>query len=214
MVRVIVNNSETVIRVCFSLLAGRHSLGILFMNFDLICKKIYAYFSTIYLDCRISLLIFDRYSTFVSLLILFVFLAQVFQKSFRASSGCNDIEIIAFTTKITSFSECIFCVYLIPWWNQKISLYLVWKSIICSIKSLLKHPYIYFLKGEIHVLNLNKISVIRIDSLLIFASQNWFVEIKTRSTTFIFWPRQDYQPFEIKNNNECLIFCNSVLQKE
>ena len=30
------------------------------------------------------------------------------------------------------------------------------------------------------------------------ASQNWFVEIKTRSTTFIFWPPQDYQPFEIK----------------
>ena len=30
------------------------------------------------------------------------------------------------------------------------------------------------------------------------ASQNWFVEIKTRSTSFIFWPPQDYQPFEIK----------------
>ena len=61
------------------------------------------------------------------------------------------------------------------------------------------HPYIYFLKGEIHVLNLNRISVIRIDSLLIFfASQNWFVKIKTRSTTFVFWPPQDYQPFKIK----------------
>ena len=31
-----------------------------------------------------------------------------------------------------------------------------------------------------------------------FASQNWFVEIKTRSTAFIFWLPQDYQPFEIK----------------
>ena len=103
-----------------------------------------------------------------------------------------------YTAKITSFSECIFRVYLIQGCNQKISLYLVWKSIICSTKSLLNHPFIYFLKGEIYVLNLNRISVIRIDSLLIFASQNWFVEIKTRSTTFIFWPPQDYQPFEIK----------------
>ena len=31
-----------------------------------------------------------------------------------------------------------------------------------------------------------------------FASQIWFLEIKTRSTTFIFWPPQDYQPFKIK----------------
>ena len=72
------------------------------------------------------------------------------------------------TAKITSFSECIFRVYLIQGCNQKISLYLVWKSIICSTKSLLNHPFIYFLKGEIYVLNLNRISVIRIDSLLIF----------------------------------------------
>ena len=110
------------------------------------------------------------------------------------------------TAKITSFSKCLFLVYLIPWWNLKISLYLVWKSIICSTKSLLNHPYIYFLKGEIHVLNLNRISVIRIDSSLIFASQNWFVEIKTRSTTFIFWPPQDYQPFEIKTAMNALSF--------
>ena len=73
-----------------------------------------------------------------------------------------------YTAKITSFSECIFRVYLIPGCNQKISLNLVWKSIICSTKSLLEHPYIYFLKGEIHVLNLNKLLVIRMDSLLIF----------------------------------------------
>ena len=72
------------------------------------------------------------------------------------------------TAKITSFSECIFRVYLIQECNQKISLYLVWKSIICSTKSLLNYPFIYFLKGEIHVLNLNRISVIGIDSLLIF----------------------------------------------
>ena len=31
-----------------------------------------------------------------------------------------------------------------------------------------------------------------------FASQNWFVEIKTRSTTFVFWPPQDYELFKIK----------------
>ena len=31
-----------------------------------------------------------------------------------------------------------------------------------------------------------------------FASQNWFVETKTKSTTFIFWPPQDYQSFKIK----------------
>ena len=65
-------------------------------------------------------------------------------------------------------------------------------------KIIVKPSLIYFLKGEIYVLNLNRISVIRIDSLFIFSSQNWFVEIKTRSTTFIFWPPQDYQPFEIK----------------
>ena len=44
----------------------------------------------------------------------------------------------------------------------------VWKSIIWSTKSLLNYPFIYFLKGEINVLNLNRISIIRIDSLLIF----------------------------------------------
>ena len=83
---------------------------------------------------------------------------------------------------------------------------LIWKSIICSTKSLLNHPFIYFLKGEIHVLNLKRISLIRIDSLLIFSSQNWFVEIKTRSSTFIFWPPQDYQPFEIKTTTNVSSF--------
>ena len=39
-----------------------------------------------------------------------------------------------------------------------------------------------------------------------FASQNWFVEIKTRSTTFIFWPPQDYQPFEIKTTTNVSSF--------
>ena len=111
------------------------------------------------------------------------------------------------TAKITSFSKCIFLVYLIQGCNQKISLYLVWKSIICSTKSLLNHPFIYFLKGEIHVLNLNRISVIRADSLLFFfASQIWFVEIKTRFTTFIFWPPQYYQPFEIKTTTNVSSF--------
>ena len=35
-------------------------------------------------------------------------------------------------------------------------------------KIIVKPSFTYFLKGEIHVLNLNRISVIRIDSLLIF----------------------------------------------
>ena len=38
------------------------------------------------------------------------------------------------------------------------------------------------------------------------ASQNWFVKIKTRSTTFIFWPPQDYQPFEIKTTTNVSSF--------
>ena len=90
--------------------------------------------------------------------------------------------------------------------QPEISLYLIWKSIICSTKSLLDNPYIYFLKGGIHVLNLNRISVIRIDSLLIFCISKWFVEIKTRSTTFIFWPPQYYQPFEIKITKDASSF--------
>ena len=39
-----------------------------------------------------------------------------------------------------------------------------------------------------------------------FASQNWFVEIKTRSTTFIFWSPQDYQPIEIKTTTNASSF--------
>ena len=42
--------------------------------------------------------------------------------------------------------------------------------------------------------------------VVFFASQNWFVEIKTRSTTFIFWPPQDYQPFEIKTTTNASSF--------
>ena len=79
----------------------------------------------------------------------------------------NSRRFLEQSAKITSFSECIFRVYLISWWNQRMPLYLIWKSIICSTESLLNHPYIYFLKGKIHVLNLKRISVIRIDSLLI-----------------------------------------------
>ena len=86
---------------------------------------------------------------------------------FSRSSFVFESNNTCYTAKITYFSKCIFRVYLIQGCNQKISLYLVWKSIICSTKSLLNYPYIYFLKGEIHVLNLNRISVIRIDSLLI-----------------------------------------------
>ena len=102
------------------------------------------------------------------------------------------------TAKITSFSECIFQIYLIPGCNQKISLYLVRKSIIYSAKSLLNHPCIYFLKGEIHALNLNRISVIRFDSLLIFCISKLICRDQNKIYNFIFWPPQDYQSFMIK----------------
>ena len=118
------------------------------------------------------------------------------------------------TTKITSFSECIFRVYLIPGCNQNISLYLVWKSIICSTKSLLNHPYIYFLKGEIHVLNLNRISVIRIDSLLIYCISKSIRRDKNKIYNFHLLTSSRLSAVRDKNNNECFIFCNSGLQNE
>ena len=102
------------------------------------------------------------------------------------------------TAKITSFSECIFQIYLIPGCNQKISLYLVWKAIICSTKSLLNHHYIYFLKKETHVLNLNRISVIRIDSLLMFFISKLICRDQNKIYNFHLWPPQDYQLFKIK----------------
>ena len=118
------------------------------------------------------------------------------------------------TAKITSFSECIFRVYLIQWWNQKISLYLVWKSIICSSKSLLNYPYIYFLKGEIHVLNLNRISVIRIDSLLILCISKLIYIDKNKIYNFHLLTSSRLSAARDKNNNECFILCNPGLQKE
>ena len=118
------------------------------------------------------------------------------------------------TAKITSFSECIFRVYLIPGCNQKISLYLVWKSIICSKKSLLNHPYIYFLKGEIHVLNLNRISVIRIDSLLMFCISKLICRDQNKIYNFHLLTSSRLSAVRDKNNNECFIFCNLGLQKE
>ena len=116
--------------------------------------------------------------------------------------------------KITSFSKCIFRVYLIQGCNQKISLYLVWKSIICSTKSLLNHPYIYFLKGEIHALNLNRISVIRIDSLLIFCISNLICRDQNKIYNFHLLISSRLSAIRDKNNNECIIFCNPGLQKE
>ena len=118
------------------------------------------------------------------------------------------------TAKITTFSECIFRVYLISWCNQKISLYLVWKSIICSTKSLLNHPFIYFLKGEVHVLNLKWISVIRIDSLLIFCISNLICRDQNKIYNFHLLTSSRLSTVRDKNNNECFIFCNSGLQKE
>ena len=119
-----------------------------------------------------------------------------------------------YTDKIMSFSKCIFCVILIPWCNQKISLYLVWKSIICSTKSLLNHPNNYFLKGEIHVLNLNRISVIRIDSLLIFCISKLICRDQNKINNFHLLTSSRLSAVQDKNNNECFIFCNPRLQKE
>ena len=115
---------------------------------------------------------------------------------------------------LTSFSECIFRVYLIQGYNQKISLYLVWKNIICSTKSLLNHPFIYFLKGEIHVLNLNRISVIRIDSLLIFYISKLICRDQSKIYNFHLLTSSRLSAVRDKNNNECFIFCNPGLQKE
>ena len=112
------------------------------------------------------------------------------------------------TANITSFSECIFRVYLIPGCNQKISLNWVLKSIICSTKSLLNHPFIYFLKGEIHVLNLNRISVIRIDSLLIFCISNLICRDQNKIYNFHLLTSSRLSAVRDKNNNECFIFCN------
>ena len=124
------------------------------------------------------------------------------------------LPYMASTAKITSFSECIFHVYLIQGCNQKISLYLVWKSIICSTKSLLNHPYIYFLKGEIHVLNLNRISVIRIDSLLIFCISKLICRDQNKIYNFHLLTSSRLSAVWDKKNNECFIFCNTGLQKE
>ena len=118
------------------------------------------------------------------------------------------------TAKITSFSECVFRVYLVPGCNQKISLYFVWKSIICSTKSLLNHPFIYFLKGEIYVLNLNRISVIRINSLLILCISKLICRYQNKIYNFHFLTSSRLSAVRDKNNNECFIFCNPGLQKE
>ena len=118
------------------------------------------------------------------------------------------------TAKITSFSKWIFRVYLILWWNQKISLYLAWKSIICSTKSLLNYPYIYFLKGEINVLNLNRISVIRIDFSLILCISNLICRDQNKIYNFHLLTSSRLSAVWDKNNNECFIFCNPGLQKE
>ena len=118
------------------------------------------------------------------------------------------------TTKITSFSKCIFQIYLIPGYNQNISLYLVWKSIIYSSKSLWNHPYIYFLKGEIHALNLNRISVIRIGSLLIFCISKLICRDQNKIYNFHLLTSSRLSAVRDKNSNEWFIFCNPGLQKE
>ena len=126
----------------------------------------------------------------------------------------KDFVLIWDTDKITPFSECIFRVYLIQGCNHKISLYLVWKSIFCSKKSLLNHPFIYFLKGEIYVLNLNRISVIRIDSLLIFCISKLICRDQNKIYNLHLLTSSRLSAVWDKNNNECFIFCNSGLQKE
>ena len=132
-----------------------------------------------------------------------------------ARPGCPVPPVVeGCTAKITSFSKCIFRVYLIQGCNQKISLYLVWKSIICSTKSLLNYPYIYFLKGEIHVLNLNRISVIRIDSLLILCISKLICRDQNKIYNFHLLTSSRLSAVRDKNNNECFILCNPGLQKE
>ena len=126
----------------------------------------------------------------------------------------NKINISKITAKITSFSKCIFCVYLIQGCNQMISLYLVWKSIICFTKSLLNHLFIYFLKGEIHVLNLNRISVIRIDSLLILCISKLICRDQNKIYNFHLLTSSRLSAVRDKNNNECFILCNLGLKKE
>ena len=118
------------------------------------------------------------------------------------------------TAKITSFLKCIFQFYLIPGCNQKISLYLVWKSIIYSTKSLLNHPYIYFLKEEIHALNLNRISVIRIGSLLIFCISKLIWRDQDKIYNFYLLTSSRLSAVQDRNSNECFIFYNLGLQKE
>ena len=126
----------------------------------------------------------------------------------------NSRRFLEQSAKIMSFSECIFRVYLISWWNQRMPLYLIWKSIICSTESLLNHPYIYFLKGKIHVLNLKRISVIRIDSLLILCISKLICRDQNKIYNFHLLTSSRLSAVRDKNNNECFIFCNSGLQKE
>ena len=126
----------------------------------------------------------------------------------------NRLTFVENTAKITSFSERIFLVFLISGCNQKISLYLVWKSIICSTISLLNHSFIYFLKGEIHVLKLNRISVIRIDSLLISCISKLICRDQNKIYNFHLLTSSRLSAVRDKNNNECFIFCNPGLQKE
>ena len=82
----------------------------------------------------------------------------------------------------------------------------VWKRIICSTKPLLNYPYIYFLKGEIYVLNLNRISVIRIDSLLILCISKLICRDQNKIYNFHLSTSSRLSAVWDKNNNECFIF--------
>ena len=81
-------------------------------------------------------------------------------------------------------------------------------------KIIVKPSYIYFLKGEIHVLNLNRISVIRIDSFLIFCISNLICRDQNKIYNFHLLTSSRPSAVKDKNSIECFIFCDPGLQKE
>ena len=77
---------------------------------------------------------------------------------------------------------------------------------------MLNYPDIYFLKGEIHVLNLKRISVIRI-FLMIFCISKLICRYQNKIYNFHLLTSSRLSAVRDKNNSECFIFCNPELQK-
>ena len=80
-------------------------------------------------------------------------------------------------------------------------------------KIIVKPSLYLFFKGEIHVLNLNRISVTRIDSLLIFCISKLICRKQNKIYNFHLFTSSRLSAVQDKNRNECFIFCNSGLQK-